>query len=75
MCTCNACEPRECCRELEQDQPEVDEKCADGYDFSRCGLAVSSCESRCFSHRWRTRVDVGCDASRPAECCHGQADY
>jgi len=74
MCSCTKCEPAHCCRELEQDQPEMQKNCADGYDFSKCEMAVSSCDSRCFQHRWRTRVEVGCEASRPDLCCHGQPD-
>jgi len=73
MCSCKACEPRSCCRELEQDQPEL-EDCSDGYDFSKCEMAVSSCDSRCFQHRWRTRVETGCEASRPDRCCHDQPE-
>jgi hypothetical protein len=73
MCSCQVCAPARCCREFDQDEPEL-EKCADGYDFSRCGMAVTSCEGRCFQHRWRTRVEVGCAASRPDKCCYAQAD-
>jgi hypothetical protein len=68
MCRCQACEPTSCCRELDQEQPADD--CADGTDFSKCGMQISSCESRCFEHTWRVRVEVGCDAQRPPECCH-----
>lgn len=75
MCSCMRCEPSACCRELEQDTPEVDKDCADGYDFSKCEMAVSSCESSCFQHRWRARVEVGCAASRPDNCCHAQSDF
>jgi hypothetical protein len=72
MCSCKVCEPDSCCRELEQEQPGIAEGCADGYDFSKCEMAVSSCDSRCFQHRWRTRVDKGCAASRPKTCCDDQ---
>jgi hypothetical protein len=75
MCSCSVCEPAACCHELEQDAPEVQKDCANGYDFSKCEMAVSSCESSCFQHRWRTRVEVGCAGSRPATCCHDQADF
>jgi hypothetical protein len=74
MCSCQVCEPERCCRELEQDRPEPSADCADGYDFSKCEMPVSSCNSRCFQHRWRTRVEVGCAGSRPTNCCHAQAD-
>jgi len=71
MCSCTRCEPASCCRELEQDTPSNNEKCGDGYDFSKCGgIAVSSCGSRCFEHRWRADVNEGCNSKRPRECCH-----
>jgi hypothetical protein len=73
MCSCRVCEPTSCCHELDQDRPEL-ESCADGYDFSRCGMSVTSCDSRCFQHRWRTQVEAGCQASRPDRCCHDQGD-
>ncbi|MEZ4440478.1 MAG: hypothetical protein R3B72_15380 [Polyangiaceae bacterium] len=75
MCSCNVCEPASCCRELEQDRPEIDDGCADGYDFSACDTTVSSCGASCFQHRWRTEVAVGCAASRPDRCCHGSSDF
>ena len=75
MCSCLACEPEACCRELEQDAPDADNECADGYDFSKCEIAVSSCESRCFQERWRTDVERGCAASRPDSGCHDQAAF
>ena len=71
MCSCVACEPQDCCHELEQDQPEL-QQCADGYDFSNCEMVVSSCRSSCFQHRWRARIEVGCAASQPDRCCHDQ---
>ncbi len=74
MCTCTHCEPTDCCRELEQEQQDT-EKCADGYDFSKCELAVNSCQSRCFQHRWRTRIETGCEKERPEECCHATSDF
>ncbi|HZO13128.1 MAG TPA: hypothetical protein VFB62_07710 [Polyangiaceae bacterium] len=73
MCSCKMCEPVSCCHELDEDRPEL-EKCGDGYDFSRCGMPVTSCDSRCFQHRWRTRVEVGCASSRPEKCCHARAE-
>jgi len=75
MCSCLACEPTSCCRELEQEQPELQKDCADGYDFSKCEMAVSSCEASCFQQRWRTRVEVGCAASQPDSCCHEQTQF
>jgi hypothetical protein len=75
MCSCTVCEPATCCRELEQDREGIDKDCADGYDFSKCETKVSSCGASCFQHRWRTRVEKGCDASRPTRCCHDQADF
>jgi hypothetical protein len=74
MCSCRVCEPQSCCRELEQDRPEIDKECADGYDFSKCEMAVSSCESNCFAHRWRTRVEIGCEVGRPETCCHDRPE-
>ncbi|HHH11977.1 MAG TPA: hypothetical protein ENK23_07895 [Sorangium sp.] len=75
MCSCVMCEPESCCRELEQDAPQTDKECARGYDFSKCEMAVSSCDSRCFRHRWRTRVESGCDNTRPEKCCHDSASF
>ena len=75
MCSCVRCEPDSCCHELEQDRPEDNAECANGYDFSKCEMAVSSCDSRCYQHRWRTRVEVGCESSRPDVCCHDQPEY
>ena len=75
MCSCIACEPNSCCRELEQDAPKTDKDCAKGYDFSKCEMAVSSCDSRCFRHRWRTHVETGCERSRPDKCCHDSAAF
>lgn len=72
MCSCLVCEPVSCCHELDADAPEVQTDCADGYDFSKCEMAVSSCDSNCFQHRWRARVEIGCLASRPDKCCHGE---
>jgi hypothetical protein len=75
MCSCVRCDPVSCCHELDQDRPEVDPACADGYDFSKCEMAVSSCDSNCYQHRWRTRIEVGCEGSRPDVCCHDQTDF
>ena len=75
QCTCVACEPRRCCHELEEDAPSIDPKCANGYDFSKCEMAVQSCDSRCFRHRWRAPVSEGCAATRPPECCHDQPAF
>jgi hypothetical protein len=75
MCSCLKCDPLSCCRELEQEQPEIDKDCSDGYDFSKCEMAVSSCESNCFQHRWRTEVALGCAESRPDTCCHDQDEF
>ncbi len=69
MCSCKACEPQSCCRELEQELPE-NGNCADGYNFEKCGLSVSSCGASCFQHRWRIRIDEQtCEEKRPQECC------
>jgi hypothetical protein len=73
MCSCKVCEPKSCCTELEQDAPEM-QQCADGYDFSKCQMEVSSCDTRCFQHRWRTHVEIGCAGSRPDTCCHGESE-
>jgi hypothetical protein len=73
MCSCKVCRPDSCCRELEEEAPQL-ERCADDYDFSDCGMAVSSCDSRCFQHRWRTRIEVGCTKSRPRGCCYATED-
>ena len=75
MCSCSACEPNACCRELEKDAPPIDKGCSDGYDFSKCQTQVQSCEGRCFQQRWRTNIDVGCDAGRPRTCCNATADF
>ncbi len=75
MCSCIACEPKSCCKELDQDAPKTAKDCAQGYDFSKCEMAVSSCKSRCFRHRWRTEVDTGCEATRPDRCCHATAAF
>lgn len=75
QCTCNACEPQSCCTELNREPEPIDPDCADGYDFSQCEMAVSSCESNCFAHKWWTTIDVGCDASRPDNCCHDEAAF
>ncbi len=71
MCSCTRCEVATCCRELEQDQPQSSQKCS-SYDFEKCGaaLAVSSCEGRCYQHRWRKQKDGDCEQDRPPECCH-----
>jgi hypothetical protein len=70
MCSCTRCEVATCCREFDQEQPQSEGKCED-YDFERCGgIEVSSCEGRCFQHRWRAPVDVGCADSRPDACCN-----
>ena len=73
MCSCKVCEPASCCRELEQDAPEM-QPCADGLDFSNCQMEVSSCDTRCFQHRWRTHIEIGCAGSRPDKCCHDQSE-
>lgn len=75
QCTCNVCEPRRCCSELNHEPEQIDPDCAQGYDFSQCEMAVSSCESNCYPHKWWTTVDVGCEASRPDRCCHDQAGF
>lgn len=75
MCSCTVCEPATCCRELEQDRDDIDKDCADGYDFSKCETNVSSCGASCFQHRWRTRVEIGCEQTRPDRCCHDQREY
>ncbi len=70
LCTCRRCEVASCCRELEQEQEQVAGKCQD-YDFNKCGgLAVSSCEGRCYQHKWRADVALGCDDNRPESCCY-----
>ena len=69
MCTCKACDPKSCCRELEQERPELQD-CAKGYDFSQCELEVSSCESNCYQHRWRIQAGQTCVSKRPDVCCH-----
>lgn len=70
MCSCVRCEVASCCKELEQEEEQSAAKC-NSYDFESCGgLAVSSCEGRCFQHRWRADLEAGCDASRPAACCY-----
>ena len=71
MCSCLRCQPASCCRELEQERPENTEKCGNDYDFSQCkGIAVTSCQSRCFEHRWRSDASKGCSDKRPPDCCH-----
>jgi len=70
MCTCKACDPASCCRELEQERPELQDDCAQGYDFSQCELAVSSCESNCYQHKWRIQAGQTCVSKRPDACCH-----
>jgi hypothetical protein len=71
LCTCRACEPASCCQDEQMD--ESDAGCPmDSYDFAAseaCGLAVPSCASRCFEHRWRADVALGCEATKPARCC------
>ncbi len=70
MCSCVRCEVASCCKELEADDEQAAGKCS-SYDFESCGgLAVSSCEGRCFQHRWRADRGVGCSESRPASCCY-----
>lgn len=70
MCSCVRCEVASCCKELDQEQEQSSEKCT-SYDFEKCGgLAVSSCEGRCFQHRWRADASAGCEASRPEACCY-----
>ncbi|MEM9695353.1 MAG: hypothetical protein AAGA56_22610 [Myxococcota bacterium] len=72
-CACRVCEPRDCCHEHDEDAPEIDADCAEGYDFSGCELAVASCGGRCRRHTWRTDREVGCSESRPSECCYPTA--
>ena len=36
MCTCRTCEPAGCCNK--ESKPQESKTCADGYDFSKCGL-------------------------------------
>ncbi len=73
LCSCLRCEVAMCCNELEHEQQQSTQKCT-SYDFESCGgLAVSSCEGRCFQHRWRTEQAVGCQASRPDACCYAQS--
>jgi len=74
MCSCRACEPAACCRDLERVAPEVERGCSEGYDFSRCTTEVSSCSARCFLRRWRVRVEAGCDSARPRGCCSPDTD-
>lgn len=69
MCTCKTCDPESCCRELEQERPELQD-CAKGYDFSECELEVSSCESNCYQHKWRIQAGQTCLSKRPDVCCH-----
>jgi len=70
MCTCTACEPESCCVEDDGEQPETAD-CANSYDFTNCGnaMTISSCESRCFRHRWRASTETDCEAERPDKCC------
>jgi hypothetical protein len=72
LCSCRACEPHGCCEE--KDTRDEDRGCPlDSYDFAAndsCALGVSSCESRCFVHRWRVPVAQGCQVDRPASCCY-----
>jgi hypothetical protein len=71
LCTCRACEPRSCCVE-KTDDGSGGSCSADGYNFAAnesCGLAVQSCQSRCFEHRWRAELPTGCVATKPARCC------
>lgn len=75
QCTCNVCEPERCCTELNAEPEQIDPDCAQGYDFSQCEMAVSSCESNCYAHKWWTTVDIGCEASRPDRCCHAEAAF
>ncbi len=75
QCTCNVCEPESCCTELDAEPEQIDPNCAQGYDFSQCEMAVSSCESNCYPHKWWTTVDVGCEESRPERCCHTEAAF
>lgn len=74
LCSCKACEPDACCTELERPPPELEGGCSEGYDFSRCETPVTSCLSRCFQRRWRARIETGCEAERPHDCCSASAD-
>jgi hypothetical protein len=71
LCTCRACEPHSCCVEKTDDGSGGGCQ-AEGYNFSadqNCGLAVASCKSRCFEHRWRAELSKGCAATKPERCC------
>ncbi len=69
MCSCRSCDPVGCCQGPDDDP--ADKATCDSYDFTSkgCGMAVQSCASRCFQHVWRVKVEQGCDANRPSECC------
>lgn len=71
LCSCVRCEVASCCREYEQEQEQPAAAC-DSYDFEKCnaGMAVSSCEGRCYQHKWRADREAGCEASRPKVCCY-----
>lgn len=68
-CECYACDPDHCCGG--GDESTGDEGCSEGYDFTRCDMAVQSCTSRCFQKVWRVPKEEACDSRRPAECCAG----
>ena len=69
QCECYACDPARCCGG--GDESTGDSGCSEGYDFTRCNMAVESCTTRCFQKVWRVPKDQSCDSRRPEECCEG----
>src|SRR6186713_2084596 len=68
-CQCYACDPNSCCGG--GDESTGDAGCSEGYDFTRCDMAVESCTTRCFQKVWRVPNGTSCDTRRPEECCAG----
>ena len=68
-CSCYACDPGHCCGG--GDESAGDAACSEGYDFSRCNMAVESCTTRCFQKVWRVPKGESCNSRRPEECCRG----
>jgi hypothetical protein len=72
MCTCQACDPGDCCAGDWGEPHQNDAVCKDSYEFSdACGIKVSSCSARCFQHVWRVPLEQSCDATTPLVCCGG----
>lgn len=72
MCECQACDPGACCAGDWGETGASDKECKDSYEFPEaCGLTVSSCSARCFSHVWRIDSHLTCEATTPLVCCGG----